>query len=345
MAAVTAAAIDNANRQARLEIRAKMLEQERFGGHELAGESAAAREIRRTIALAAVCASPVLVLGPAGIGKEVAAFSIHAQSSCCDGPFVQLRCKLHPQDELERALFGVETKTGVKPGMLEMAEGGTLLLDRVDVLGPALQVRLLEVLDRGELFRVGGSERVLLRCRIIAGADRSIEHKASSGEFLRDLYLRLSAEKIIRPGLRERPADIPVIAAAVARSLSERASRPFAGISNEAMAALTMYEWPDNSRELERVLKVAEGRRTGLHVELEDLPEEVAEALNPASRGGYHQDVREARRQIILAAMERARCSYSEAAELLKVNRTYLHRLISNLDLREEIANRCGGRD
>lgn len=344
-AAVTAAAIDNANRQTRLTLRARLLEEERFGGAVLAGDSAAAREVRRRIEDAAASGSPVLIQGPPGIGKEVAARSIHTQSASGEGPFVHVRCLVHTQDELERILFGVESAVSVKPGAFEHAEGGTLLLDRIEGFGPELQTRFLEVLDRGEYFRLGGTERLLVRFRTIVAARLELTDWARTGKFLHELYLRISERRLVMKGLRERPADIPAIATAVAHTLSDRAGRPFMGITNSAMAALTMYDWPDNARELERVLQVAEGRRAGTEIELEDLPEDVAEALNPDLRGGYHEEVREARRQIILNAMERARCSYSEAAEILKINRTYLHRLISNLDLRDEIAERCGGRE
>lgn len=341
MSAMAAAAIDNARREQRLGMRVSLLEQERSWAADLAGESPEAQSIRRHIEDIAASAAPALIVGPPGIGKDGVGRAIHAASAFSQGPFVLARVLGRDQETLERLMFGVASSNGVELGWFDQAEGGTLFLDRIEGLGAELQQRFYATLETGEFARKGGSTAPA-RCRILASAAESAESAVARGDFDSELYLRLRGLTIRMPGLRERPADIRQKAEILATAFSETAGRSFDGFSEDALVALTLYEWPDNVRELESVIRSAEMRRTGRSIEVEDLPDEVAETLKPGSPGGYHHEVREARRQIILTAMEKARGSYSMAADLLRINRTYLHRLIRNLGLRDEIVSRFG---
>lgn len=341
-AAATAAAIDNARREQRLALRLALLEQERSSSAELAGDSPQAQSIRRGIEALGASAAPGLILGPAGIGKDAAARAIHAKSLFSEGPLIFARCLGHPQDQLERLLFGVESDNQSRRGWIDQAAGGTICLERVDGLGPQLQQRVRAVIELGEYSRHGGSAAFPVRCRILASAPEGLEKDVATGAFSGELFNALRGLTVTMPGLRTRPSDLPAIAQIMAAELSERAGRPLDGISNAALVALTLYGWPDNVRELESVIRSAELRRTTNYIELEDLPDEVAETVNPEAAGGYHHEVREARRQIILAAFESARGNHNSAAELLRINRTYLHRLIRNLELKDELNRRFG---
>ncbi len=279
-------------------------------------------------------------MGPPGVGKYPAARAIHAKSGFAEGPLVAGRCLGPPPEELGRLIFGVESPEAFTPGWFDQAEGGTLCLDRIEGLDQQLQQRVLYALEVGEFSREGGSAAVPVRCRVLATAGEELDVAVASGDFSDRLYNRLRGLTLHVPGLRDRPADIAVMALPLAAELAEREGRAFDGISEAALVALTLYEWPDNVRELECAMRSAEFRRLTSRIELEDLPAEVAETVNPAAPGGYHHEVREARREIILKALERVRGSHSAAADLLRVNRTYLHRLIRNLDLRDEMAKR-----
>jgi DNA-binding NtrC family response regulator len=341
-AATAAAAIDNARREERLTRRMSLLEQERHWFADLTGDSPQARSIRRRVEEIAASAAPALISGPPGVGKDGAGRAIHSKSAFSQGPFVLARVLGRNQETLEKLLFGADSDAGVEMGWLDQAEGGTLFLDRIEGLGPELQQRFYAMLETGDFARKGGGSVAQARCRIIVSTGELIESAVAANEFYPELYLRLKGLSVHMPGLRERPGDIRDMAQALASRFAEHAGRAFECFSESALVALTVYEWPDNVRELESVIRAAELRRSGLRIELEDLPEEVSEALNPDAPGSYHHEVREARRQIILTAMEKARGSYSAAADLLRINRTYLHRLIRNLGLRDEIGDRFG---
>lgn len=339
-ASAAAAAIENSRRESQLSMRAELLERERSWEADLAGKSPQAELIRRRVEAVAASAAPALITGPSGIGKDGAGAAIHSKSAFAGGPFVLARVLGRSQDTLAKLMFGVASGGEIQQGWFDQAAGGTLFLDRIEGLEAELQQRFYAALETGEYAREGDASVARARCRILCSAGENIESLVASGEFYSELYLRLRGLTIEMPGLRERPSDIREMAHALASAFSKRSGRNFDDIAEEALVALTLYEWPDNVRELESVIRTAELRRTTSRIELEDLPAEVAEVLDPDAPGGYHHEVREARRQIIRTAMEKARGSYSAAADLLRINRTYLHRLIRNLDLRDELAAR-----
>ena len=198
----------------------------------------------------------ILIRGESGTGKEILAGFIHAASDRADAPLVTLNCAALPRDLLESELFGVErgVATGVdaRPGKFEVANGGTLFLDEIGDMAPETQARILRVLQEGEVFRIGGHSAYPADVRIISATNRDIEGMLEDGRFRRDLYHRIADWVIELPSLRNRPADIPNLAAYfLSAAGAERGVRP-AGISRAAVSALTAYAWPGNIRELEK---------------------------------------------------------------------------------------------
>jgi transcriptional regulator with GAF, ATPase, and Fis domain len=309
----------------------------------MVGESLPMREVGRFLARAAPTDSTVLLLGESGTGKEVAARALHRGSRRATRPFVPLNCATLTETLLENELFGHEKGafTGAvdrKPGKIEAAEGGTLFLDEVGELPPALQAKLLRVLQEREYERVGGTRTLKADVRVVAATNRDLEKAMREGRFREDLFYRLNVITLTLPPLRDRPEDIPLLASHFAAHFSRRLSRRTAGFTPEARACLQRYSWPGNVRELmnavERALVLGEGEI----IRPEDLPETILEASPLASAGpvsAYHESVNAFKRRLILDALDQAGGNVTKAAERLDLNPTYLHRLMRNLDLKD----------
>jgi Nif-specific regulatory protein len=225
-----------------------------------------------------------------------------------------------------------------KRGRLEIADGGVVFLDEVGELPPLLQVKLLRVLQEREFERVGGTHPIKVNIRVIAATNRDLEEAVKKGEFRQDLYFRLAVVKKAMPPLRERREDIPMLTLHFIRKHAPRCRVKAKPISPEAMVALKNYEWPGNVRELENAIERALVMGSSDMVLLEDLPESVLEQRAPEeTEGKYHASLKEHKRQLILAAIEQTRGNYVEAAQILGVHPNYLHRLIRNLQLKDEI--------
>jgi Nif-specific regulatory protein len=235
----------------------------------------------------------------------------------------------------------------MKKGRLEVAEGGVVFLDEIGELAPTLQVKLLRVLQEREFERVGGTHPIKIDVRLIAATNKDLEEAVSKGEFRRDLYYRLNVVKLTMPALRERKEDIPMLTRHFVQKHAKRCKVKTKPISREAMAALVNYEWPGNVRELEnaieRALVMGESPEMVL---LEDLPESLLEQAPPEEiqEGKYHAGVKELKKQLIVDAVVQTRGNYVEAAGILGVHPNYLHRLIRNLGLKEELNQALRGR-
>jgi transcriptional regulator with GAF, ATPase, and Fis domain len=309
----------------------------------MVGESLPMREAGRLLARAAPTDSTVLLLGESGTGKEVAARALHRGSRRAARPFIPLNCATLTETLLENELFGHEKGafTGAvdrKPGKIEAAEGGTLFLDEVGELPPALQAKLLRVLQEREYERVGGTRTLKADVRVVAATNRDLEKAMREGRFREDLFYRLNVITLTLPPLRDRPEDIPLLASHFAAHFSRRLGRRTAGFTPEARACLQRYSWPGNVRELmnavERALVLGEGEI----IRPEDLPETILEASPLASAGpvsAYHESVNAFKRRLILDALDQAGGNVTKAAERLDLNPTYLHRLMRNLDLKD----------
>jgi transcriptional regulator with GAF, ATPase, and Fis domain len=309
--------------------------------HNLLGASPALRRAVELIAKVAPAESTVLLCGESGTGKELAARALHRASARARQPFVAINCAAIPETLLESELFGHEKgaftgAAGQKKGQFELAHGGSIFLDEIGELAPALQAKLLRVLQQREFVRLGGTQPVKVAVRVIAATNQDLRAAADQGRFRKDLFFRLNVVMITMPTLRERAEDIPMLAAYFLSRCSQRCKRRVAGISPQAMRCLQSYDWPGNVRELENAIEHAVLLGSGDVVMPEDLPEVIVErqAARPGQLTGYHSAISELKKKVILQAFQQAAGSYTEAARLLGIHPNYLHRLIRNLNLK-----------
>jgi Nif-specific regulatory protein len=344
ISAITAVAIENARHIEWLESENRRLIADFNIEHNLVGESEPIREVLQFISKVAPTDSTVMISGESGTGKELAARAIHLNSRRADKPFMAVNCAALAESLLESELFGHEkgSFTGAvtqRKGRLEVADGGTLFLDEIGELSPALQVKLLRVLQEREFERVGGTRPIKVNIRVVTATNKDLDQAVTNGTFRQDLYYRLNVVELEMPPLRNRPQDIPLLANYFASKFGQRGNRRIMGITAEAQARLVSYDWPGNVRELENAIERAVVLGATERILPEDLPESVLEAqatvTMPATK--YHEAVVETKKQIILGAMQQARGSYTEAAKILGVHPNYLHRLIRNLNLKEQL--------
>ncbi|OHD74613.1 MAG: hypothetical protein A2177_07315 [Spirochaetes bacterium RBG_13_68_11] len=233
----------------------KLDDEETFAG--MAGETPAMRDVKRLVLRYAASDSAVVVLGESGTGKELVARSLHRASHRAGGPFVAVNCGAIPDGLAETELFGAErgafTDAVSRPGSFERAGGGTIFLDEVGELPHRVQVGLLRVLEQKELNRVGGSRAVPLDVRVVSATNRDLKAAVKQGTFREDLYWRLSVLPIRLPALRERLADLPLVAAA----LLDRLGGDGVVLTDDALELLAAHPWPGNVRELRNVLERA----------------------------------------------------------------------------------------
>ena len=308
--------------------------------HDMVGDSLPMRSVYECIRKVAPSDCTVMICGETGTGKELAARAIHQNSARARRPFVALNCAALVESLLESELFGHEKGafTGAvaqKKGKFEIADGGTIFLDEVAELAPALQAKLLRVLQYHEFERVGGTRTIKVDVRVIAATNQDMPAAVHAGRFRQDLWYRLNVVSFTMPPLRARRADIPMLSAHFAAKYGR--GRPIE-ISREALEVLRTYEWPGNVRELENAIERAIVLGCSDRIVADDLPEAVLDAsaaLPGRETAAYHQTVLETKRRLILDAIDRAGGNYTAAARLLGINPTYLHRLLRNLRLRD----------
>ncbi|HTT22228.1 MAG TPA: sigma 54-interacting transcriptional regulator [Candidatus Sulfotelmatobacter sp.] len=344
VAGISAVALDNARRVQWLEQENQRLTTEIRQDQSLVGEGARMKEIFQFLARVAPADSTVLIEGESGTGKELVAKALHRNSPRASKPFVAINCAAIPETLLESDLFGHEkgafTGAGMlKKGRLEIADGGVVFLDEIGDLAPSLQVKLLRVLQEREFDRVGGTHPIKVNIRLIAATNRDLDEAVKKGEFRQDLYYRLAVVKMTMPPLRERREDIPMLTRHFVQKHAMQCRVKARPISREAMAALVHYEWPGNVRELENAIERALVMGSSEMILLEDLPESLLEqrTSEEIDEGKYHASVKDHKRRLILDAVEHTRGNYVEAAGILGVHPNYLHRLIRNLELKDEI--------
>ncbi|MGI8897094.1 MAG: sigma 54-interacting transcriptional regulator [Pyrinomonadaceae bacterium] len=345
IAAITAVAIENSRHIEWLQSENERLLADVNVEHNMVGESPSMKQVYQFISKVAPTDSTVLISGESGTGKELGARAIHQNSKRAKLPFMAVNCAALAETLLESELFGHEKGafTGaitMKKGRLEVADGGTVFLDEIGELSPSLQVKLLRVLQEREFERVGGTRTIKVDIRLLAATNKDLEQAIAAGTFRQDLFYRLNVVELAMPPLRQRPEDIPLLANYFASKHGEKCNRKILGVSPEAQARLISYEWPGNVRELENAIERAVVLGATDHILPEDLPEailesEAAATTIPAPR--YHEAVTQTKKHIILTAMDQAKGSYTEAAKLLGVHPNYLHRLIRNLNLREQV--------
>jgi transcriptional regulator with GAF, ATPase, and Fis domain len=344
IAGISAVALENSRRLLWLEQENQRLAAEINLQHNMVGESPAMKEVYHFLSRVAPTESTVLVGGESGTGKELVARAIHRNSPRASRPFVAINCAAIPEGLLESELFGYERGafTGAasqKKGRLEMADGGVVFLDEIGELAPALQVKLLRVLQEREFERLGGSRPISVNIRLIAATNKDLASAVKARTFREDLYYRLNVVSLVLPRLSERLEDIPMLAEYFVAKFAAKCKVKAKKISPEAMAGLMKYNWPGNVRELENAIERALVLGVSDSIRPEDLPASVVEK-DPATDGReakYHLAVTQLKKQLILAALEEAKGSYTEAARILGVHANYLHRLVRNLELRTSI--------
>jgi transcriptional regulator with GAF, ATPase, and Fis domain len=350
IAGIAAVALDNARRLQWLEQENVRLNTESNLEHSMVGESARMKEVYQFLTRVAPANSTVLIEGESGTGKELAARAIHRSGPRSSKPFVAINCGAIPEGLVESELFGHEKGafTGAsvqKKGRLELAAGGVVFLDEIGELSPAMQVKLLRVIQEREFERLGGTRSLPLDVRFIAASNRDMEQEVKTGAFRRDLYYRLNVVSLTMPSLRERRDDIPSLVEYFVAKYSSRNGVQPKRISREALACLVNYDWPGNVRELENAIERALVLGSSEIVRPEDLPESILEKDPPAGviAGRYHNAVTEHKKELIIGAVQEARGNYTEAARILGLHPNYLHRLIKNLELKDGLRSSVNG--
>jgi len=299
----------------------------------LVGQSPPMLQLFETIVDVAQSDATVLLTGETGTGKELVARSIHAQSPRCYGPFIAINCGAFTEHLLESELFGHEKgaftdASYTKKGRLEMAHGGTLFLDEVGDISIKMQIDLLRVLETREFTRVGGTVPLHSDFRIIAATHQDLQEGIRKKTFRQDLYYRLNVIHVQVPPLRERPEDIPLLAQHFLRRYATETNKKVDSIHPEAMEAMRRYSWPGNVRELENALERAVVVGKGRQLKPADLPFVVGAEEEVA--GLSLEDVE---RRYIAQVLASAKGHISNAAKVLRINRTTLYHKIKKYGL------------
>ena len=343
IAGISAVALENARRLQWLEQENERLTVEISQERSLVGEGARMKEVYQFLKRAAPTDSTVLIEGESGTGKELAARALHRNSPRASKPFVAINCAAIPETLLESDLFGHERGafTGAasqKKGRLEVADGGVVFLDEIGELAPALQVKLLRVLQEREFERVGGLHPIKVDIRLIAATNSNLEQSVREGKFRQDLYYRLAVLKITMPTLRDRREDIPMLVRHFVQKHAKRCKVKPRPISREALSCLVNYDWPGNVRELKNTLEsliILGGKRT---LSREDLPPKFfrdVSALVEAPSGENDLNLKGLSKQAIMKALEACRGNRTEAARQLGISRRTLHRRLNEFGLRD----------
>ena len=324
-----------------------------YAGREsdLTGSSAAINGVRATLKRVAATGSRVLVMGAAGVGKEVAARLLHGWSNRAQAPFIIVSAARMTPERVEEELFGLEEGGDlVRPGMLEQAHGGTLFLDEIADMPVATQARILRVLTDQSFTRVGGSRIVKVDVRVVSATARDLTEEIAAGRFREDLYYRLNVVPVSIPPLADRREDIPALVQHFIAHYAAERRVPTPEIAADAMVALQSYDWPGNVRQLrnvvERTIILAPGDRIG-RIDLDLLPAEVLGEQGDigAGAGGtiMGAPLREARetfeREYLRVQIRRFSGNISRTASFIGMERSALHRklkLLGITDMRDD---------
>jgi two-component system NtrC family response regulator len=282
--------VERAAEKARLQRRVAELEKrvgQRHSFESMIGEAPALRRAQHLAQQVAPTDSTVLLEGPTGAGKELFAQALHEASGRKSKPFVAVNCSAFPKDLLESELFGYKKGafTGAltdKKGLLEEASGGTLFLDEIGELELNVQAKFLRVLEMQQFTKLGDTKATNVNIRLVAATNRNLKQEAAEGRFRPDLYYRLSVFTILVPSLKERPSDVPLLAAFFLQHFAARLAKRLPGLAPDAIAALQAYAWPGNVRELKNVLeRAAILAPAGELLAREYLPEEFQSGARP----------------------------------------------------------------
>ena len=333
-------------------------------GHRLVGKSSQMREIYKLIGVMASNTVTVLIEGETGTGKDLVARAIHAGSERRDKPFIPVDCGALPDELLESELFGYEegaftgAKTEGKPGRFELADSGTLFLDEVGNMTPALQVKLLRALQTQEIERLGGTRTLKVDVRVVAATNQELDDMVKRGQFREDLYYRFKRVALHLPPLRERQEDIPLLVTHFLQLIQEELGKPIRGISEDGMKLMQDYTWPGNVRELENCLRSAAALCRADVILPDDLPAEIRtgyladstdaselitsfksalrdvtkEAIAKEKSGLYEEVIATLDKALIELVLDEFSGNHSKTADLLGMSRTTLLKKIRQSD-------------
>ncbi len=312
----------------------------------MVGSSPQMIELYKEIARAAPTLSTVLVLGESGTGKELVARAIHQNSPRKDKSFVAVNCGALTESLLEAELFGhakgsFTGATGDRRGLWEEADGGTLFLDEIGETSPAMQVKLLRALQEGEIRRVGSTNTRKVDTRIVAATNRNLDEEVKSGSFREDLFYRLSVVTLRVPPLRERAADVPLLADRFLQKARQNTNKENLHLSGEALKTLQVYEWKGNVRELEAAVEYAALRARGSEILAEDLPvkllsDEFKHAAGRFSLANLYGDLPsldELEKRYLQYVLEKTGGNRTRAAEILEIDRRTLYRMVERFGI------------
>jgi DNA-binding NtrC family response regulator len=317
---------------------------QRYAHPNVVARSVKMQEVLATVERVAPTNSTVLLGGESGVGKDLIARAIHEKSRRASGPFIKINSTAIPENLLESELFGYEKGafTGAsasKPGKFELADKGTLFLDEIGDVPPAIQVKLLRVLQEREFERLGGTRTVKVDVRLIAATNRDLREALEQGTFREDLYYRLNVVPIDIAPLRQRKEDIPDLVNLFVARFAGDSGKQVKSISPEAMQILVNYHWPGNVRELQNIIERACALAKGTVIEPEDIHLDVrpAKAANGAS--GFLPEgmtLEHWEDEMIREALRRANGNKSQAARLLGLSRNALRYRLSKIGIADE---------
>ena len=300
---------------------------------EMIGKSPVMQEVFRLIERTAASDKPILILGESGTGKELVARAIHRSSPLADKPLVVVNCAALPDQLLESELFGHEkgSFTGAiaaKPGLFEIADGGTLFIDEFGEMSGALQAKLLRVLEDGSMRRVGSVTERKVKVRVIAATNRDLEQEVKDKKFREDLYYRINVLGFELPPLRQRTGDIQLLAEAFAGEEWE--------ISPDAVERINSYSWPGNVRQLQNAIERAKVLAEGDQVELKNLPSAIVESIDTPATAAINSsnvDLETLNKLHVTLTYERCGKNKTKTARALGINRRSFYRLLEKFDI------------
>ena len=313
----------------------------RSTAHQLVTASPAMKRAWEIVEQVAPSRASVLITGESGVGKELVADAIHSLSPRRAAKFVKVHCAALTETLLESELFGHERGafTGAvsrRRGRFELADGGTIFLDEIGEISQNIQIKLLRILQERAFERVGGEETITADVRVVAATNRNLQEAIERGTFREDLYYRLNVVHVDVPPLRERQADVSLLAAGFLKEFAEENGKQIVGFKPPALNALRRYSWPGNVRELQNSIESAVVMARGSTVELHDLPPAVRRAqAAPAVRIPLGSTLDHGERELIRATLSHQHGNKSRTSEILGISRKTLHRKMREYQLEE----------